>query len=162
MLHEESLITSLFKILNVIVLCGVGFYFFKTRVLSMIRDMIAQKKQEEKSLQNEKRSLKSKLKTIEDEIIEQQVLCAHIKENVGKWREVVAEEQKMVEREEQTRIVDQEKRVMRQSEYLAALKLQQKVLPQALENAKRELEEQFTPQRGYEYLQHTIRYMRKA
>ena len=162
MFHEESLITTIFKLLNVAVLFGVGFYFFKTRVLLSIQEMIAAKKREEKALAEEKRNLAANLKTVEREIVEQQKLSEKIKEHVHQWQEQVAADQKRVDHEVAEQAAAQEIRVRKQSSHLSSLKLQQQVLPQALIDAHRELEAHFAQQQGQAYMQNTIRYMRKV
>jgi HSP90 family molecular chaperone len=161
MFHEESLITTIFKILNVVVLAGAGFYFFKTRIVQQIRDAIVEKKDGEKALQDEKRSLKTRLKMINDEIIKQQEQCARIKDNVVNWNAAVNKQQTMMQQEKEEIMKEQETRVQQQSEYLTALKIQKKIVPQALADAQDELEREFTPYRGHAYMQTIVGQMRR-
>ncbi len=162
MFDEESLVTSLFKIFNVIVLCGAGVYFFKTRILQQIKDAIAEKKKEQSALQEEKRVMKVRLKMIEDEIIEQQSLCAKVTENLTAWNAAVLEKQEALNHEGQERIQEQEMRVKKQSEHLTKLKIQQDVLPHALANAQEDLEKNFTATRGHAYMQQLMHRMRRV
>jgi len=162
MFHEESLVTSLFKFLNVIVLFVLGIYFFKTRLIKQIKEAIAQKRHEEAALQEEKRVAKNKLKMIEDEIIEQQLLSAKLKNNITVWNEKIAHEQNAATQDQQERINEQENRVKIQSAHVTKLRIQRAVLPQALESAQIELERDFIESRGHAYMQQIIHRMRRV
>lgn len=159
---EESLMTTVFKLLNVAALAGAGLYVFKTRVLKSIRNMMGEKKHQEKLLQDEKHGLNVKLKKTDDEIIQQQQLCARITNNVTRWNEVVTKEQELLLMKEQETMNEQEERAQQQSAHLTTLKIQQKVMPKAVEDAQAELERMFTQERSYAYMQNVVRHIRKA
>ncbi len=162
MFLEESFVTSLFKILNVIVLCGVGLYFFKTKIYQQIKDAMAEKRKAELLLQEEKRVAKNRLKMIENEIIEQQALVDRVKTNLTTWSARVVKEQEQFKQGAHERSEVQATRVKIQSEHLTKLKLQQQVLPQALESAQTDLEKNFMASRGHAYMQQLIHRMRRV
>jgi hypothetical protein len=161
MFHEESFITSLFKLLNLAALVGIAIYLFKTRLLSQVKESIGKKKAAARALRNEQEDLKKQLHAVQNEIVDQQEACARIIDKVEGWKDIIREQQELLDREAQARAQERVIRIEKQSEHIAQLRVQQAVVPVALVEARKKLEEKFLDQRGSKYIQDTVRSLAK-
>jgi hypothetical protein len=161
MFHEESFITSLFKLLNLAALIGIGVYLFKTRVLSQIKESIGKKKAATRALHNEQINLKDKLHAIENEIVDQQKECDGILDRVERWQDIIREQQDALDQEAEAHAQDRVVRIEKQSEHIVQLKVRQAVVPAAFIEARKKLEDKFLEQHGSKYIHDAVRFLAK-
>ena len=92
MLHDQSLVASFFKLLNVGVLIGVGVYFFiKNFRVQIIKDMIDERAKE-RALEEERRAAIVRQHELEQAAQEQRRWYETVKKNITVWNDMVAQD----------------------------------------------------------------------
>lgn len=162
MLHEESVLTSVFKLLNTLVLIGAAIYVFRTRILRQIYDAIAEKHAEEQARVEEKRALKAQQEALAQEIDRQRKECEKVKDHVSTWRHVIEQRQQVKAEEAQQRAHYHRERKQQQSRHLSRLQVQKAVMPYAVEHARERLEQEYGEKRQQEYMNNVMRALRKT
>ena len=153
----STVVAFSFRIINFLVLVGLGIYLFKKYLLGSIEETIAEQEAYKNGLKQQLGALESLLDELDTEKTWLEKQCTYLKSKVNHWNEQfnilistrVAEKQSLQKKAEI--------RVELQVIHLAQEKLLQKALPIALKNATTAFEQSFASQKkGTDYLNNLI------
>lgn len=143
MLNNESLMTFLFRVANIIILVGTFVYLVKNYLLEIIKKGLQSHKKQVKSLQSEQSRLTEQSTQIEQDIAEQQSYGNSLIENIEKWSEA----EKVRHQARIQRRVQHDKRLAAkrkiQSDYRVQEDAEQEVVIAALHDTEQQIKKHF-------------------
>lgn len=156
MMHEEALLTTIFKIINVGVLIAGIVYVFRTRVMGQLRLMISAQQRIYALAFHEHLQAQVRQKKLQQELEEQRRECERIKKNLVLWLEREQHKQRLLTQEREYKRSQLEHRAATQSQYLTLTMAQDAIMTRALAQAHHLLQQKFnTQQAGQQYV-HTV------
>jgi chromosome segregation ATPase len=120
--------------------------------LPALRKQIAALNQFWKDLQGQVDLLKNTKKRIRKEIKEQGSALENLEDKVKAWHNARAEQQKEEERLYKKRSETIKNKMQQQYQYILARKLEKKLIPEAITEAKQKLQEQYSGENGKKFL----------
>jgi hypothetical protein len=144
MLHNESLVTSLFKMLNVVIITGTIVYFFKTRFLEKIKQAMMKEKLYLLSLENEKKQNILLYAQARQEQEAQRSLAEQLVRNIAVWNKYEEESYIVRQREQKERLEKIRGRKKIQNSFIVRSQIYSKIAPASLDQVQQELEKKFT------------------
>lgn len=143
MVSNTVVIAFIFRIINFLILIGLGVYFFKKYILVRIKQGIEEKKRKKLAFEQEQVKTQYAVQNLEQQLKNQQVEYAHLFERVTVWRNAVEHQQKQ---EHERNSVEEKTIAVRSEQKIEALKKRhyyQEVMPRAFARSREELETYF-------------------
>lgn len=144
MFHEESLVTFVFKIINVGVLIGGSLYLFKKYAVKQLRELFLRERVQASQLRELETGLKQSVKEIELEIQAQKQWVKRMESNVTLWKQQL---QVLQEKEKGDRLSVQQRldqRYAHKEKFIAESAIQRIIFSGALSKARNELMKRFS------------------
>lgn len=156
MLHE-SWMSILFRLVNFAVIAGLAYYLYKRYFKNRIDDKMTHKEVLLKGLEEQGYFLEGKAHDLDMRIKEQEMTGDLLNQKMQDWNDAVIQEQH--KQLEQLRIyaAQAHERVQKKNELLVRQIMQKEVLPQALQEAQKELQQQFAnPRESKQFVQDIV------
>lgn len=132
-----------FRLLNFALLIGVLIYIYKKYIHASLQQAVRQKQIHKEGLQHKENTLQEEWHQL---AVHQQAADAYIaqlKERIAVWQQYIQEQQQRREREHQQQCLKQKERIAVQHSYIQSEQLKRLVVPEAVEQATKELQKQF-------------------
>lgn len=158
MFGETSFITFFFRILNTVVLFGLGYFLYRRYFKYRVEEKINQKEALFKGLEEQGNALEGRTVFLQRQIQWQQERVSAIESKIDEWGVAVANANKRRLQELAQYARASQQRVEIKNATVAQNYWRHTVLPRALENAQKELEQEFcNPARNEAYLAEQIK-----
>ena len=108
MIEAELIIAVLFRIINAVLLFGLGYYIFRRYLAAGLQEKYDDYKMQLRSLKKETRTLEKDREQLVEETNKDALLCTQLKKRIGVWKRMVQTEQ--------------EARDARQADYIEAMR----------------------------------------
>ena len=99
MFINEEIIATIFKLINFLCVITVGFYLFKKYVAPDIETTITKQVAAQKALQDQQITLENRQCELDATLKEQLLLCEQLKNTIDKWKNFVAIESAVAEKQ---------------------------------------------------------------
>jgi hypothetical protein len=138
------IISIVFRLINFGALVGAALYFFKKSGKAAIEHIETEKKAYLGGLHEQKRALDYQKEQITQEVAQQELLIALLKERVMHWQQRVMQEREMFEHYKILQEQSMQERTQKRKEGIAKQQLYAQVMPQAIKQAQKKLTDQYT------------------
>lgn len=147
MVGEIHFLTIFFRIANLLVLLGLGYYLYRKYFKYRIEEKVNQKEALFKGLEEQGYSLEGRAEHLARQLQHQDSTIEQLKEKIDEWHQAV--KLARTKREQEVHQFSQKTidRVALKNETVARNHLQKAVLPAALELAQKELEKKYRDER---------------
>ncbi len=160
---SSEIISTVFRILNFGVACGVGAYVFKKNLLPGIKEGIAAQRAAIQDMAHNNQELLDKKNTVEREIDEQEELGKKLYDQIKLWSFSFEKEVSRSDAEREILNQQIEKRAREQADNKLLMQVQAQVLEQALAGAREELLAHFaSEQEGKKFIASIVARMREG
>ena len=161
MFQGEPLVTSIFKLINVLVIVGGGIYLFRKKALGKLKSGVAQKKETLVQLYQSRDHAKQEKQERESQLAEQRQYGKKVAENIMHWHKNETKKLEHEAREGANRQQELAAKRQVQSEALRLIQVKRRVVLQAIIDAKSTLADHFVPDQAMGYEQEIITFMKK-
>jgi hypothetical protein len=160
---NETFATIFFRLLNFIAFIGLSAFVFKKYFRKTIEESIKQKHLEEINFGNHIRELEQRSKTLSEEIVKQEQLCAYLIDRTTQWQEAF-EKQPQEQLEEQKKLTIQAQlRTDKQAEHIRNEGIIKAVVPLVIEQTTKKLEEWYAdPKHNKQFVENIVAFMEKS
>jgi len=160
MFDGESLVSLFFRVLNFILLGGLGLYLFRRYGLPVIHANIKEKESALARLKQQRDMLKDTIRSLEYQRFDQDLICSRLSAKIERWQQVIQAQERLRHEEKQRLITLLNKKSHEQTQNNTLAALQQRVLPKALLESRKQLTQTFQdPKRGTDFIQHLASFM---
>lgn len=159
MFHEESLVTTVFKILNLGVFIAAAGYLFKKQLIP-IRQEIAQKKLDQTTLVQENKLSDQELAHVQRSVDEQKKWLETMEHNIVQWNARMLAIHKQFEQEKDEIRKKVAHKVAQQALYVQMTQARYKVIPLAVDQARHKLEK-MDMQQKQAYVKNLLRFFKE-
>jgi ABC-type nickel/cobalt efflux system permease component RcnA len=158
----NELIAILFRFINFFVIVGIGIVIFKKYFLEELQEGKRQEEAHTQDLEQEQRTLESKVYILDAQRVQQRVYGDTLKEKVATWQKAMEQEHAHHLQEKEERSHECEVVLQKQYEQLKADALKQQVLPRALAQVRTELAASYAdPLKGRRALEKIVAHIEK-
>jgi|SRR5579859_1655449 len=159
MFHEESIVTTIFKILNLGVFVAATVYLLKKN-LGSIRESIAQEQLEEQGLKEENNLLQHAVSQVDSQTVKFKEWALHIERNIDLWKKRVDEECDLKKIEQEKISKKLHGKVKQQAHSIAMSTIQTQVTEQALKESEKKLKQKIVGDQGQKYIQGLMEFLK--
>lgn len=131
----SNIVAIVFRILNFIVLIGVGIFLFRRYVLPGLKADYNKDKAFKKSLAEQKRLLEERSYELDMRYAQQTIKGDYLKERVIQWQESIAHKKQMRAQEKEQRLYQLTQIYKKQYEHIEKDAIKKQVVPQAFDRA---------------------------
>lgn len=160
MFHEESLVTTVFKVLNVGVLVATGIYFFR-KYRSSIYQQIEQEKIDERTLQQELNRAQIAHKEHEQYIHKEKQWLMYMQSRIEQWNQVIDAEFVKQQMQAEKRKQAMEHKLSLRADAIALDHAKKVTVPLIMSKAQHELERKYKGTEGKQYIARVIDYCKR-
>lgn len=158
----QEIVIFIFKILNFIVLVGLGGYFFKNRILPKIIIDIARKKSLIQGLFDRQQELEQLHYELGQTIEQEKKHCIALKQRIDLWQYHVEKASKKRKKEQEKNRENTYDHLQRRMKIIVDDKVKKEVFQKAIAGTRLELQEQFSAkQNADQFLSQVISWMAK-
>ena len=143
MLHD-SLTSILFRLVNFTLILGLAYYLYKRYFKNRIDDKMTQKEALLKGLEEQGYFLEGKAHDFEMQLKEQEVTGNLLKQKLQDWNEAVLQDNHRQDQEQRLYAAQANERMHEKNKLWAQHVLQKEILPDVLEQARNQLQKQFS------------------
>jgi len=160
---NNSLIVILFRVINLGVLAGLGYYLFKKYVKAKIDEKITQKEALLKGLEEQGYFLEGKAQDLDDQLKYQEKKVALLKQKIEEWDIQVAAENNKRAEEYKLHAARAAERILIKNENIARQHWRKQVAPLAIAEAEQKLVTAFGDQlRGKNFVQDIVQRLKET
>jgi F0F1-type ATP synthase membrane subunit b/b' len=162
MFTSQEILIFIFKLINFIIVIGLGIYLTKKYVIPFLEQEIAKYQESIQRLHTAKEQLDVQQAHIDQQRLMQEQLAQELTQKIHEWHRVVSttKQQHEVERDARRSTLIQEYMTCQQTN--AQEQIRQTIAKKVFAQMNQELQTTFTPkQRGQEYLHDVIKAMRQ-
>jgi hypothetical protein len=150
-------IAGFFKLLNVGVLLGAGWYLFTTRLRPMLIASLTRKHDQQQSLYTDMKQTELALAQEQAELAEQRLFCQVAAQRLARWRAYEQEQAQLQQDEMTRRSKELLHRQTQQAQALQAMRLRTLVASAVMNQAEQELQKKFSlVQAGRVYIERLL------
>lgn len=143
MVLTEQMITVLFKFLNFVLLLGLMLYGVKVYLLPGLKEQLTKYRAYLEGLRRSHRALQKDANVLKKGMSEDEEQQERLKKQVKQWRTVVQEQRDDLVREREERKEALLKRFKENKEQISLYRTYKQVVPEAIEQSRKELTKQF-------------------
>lgn len=163
MLGEIQFLTIFFRIANLLVLVGLGYYLYRKHFKYRIEEKVNQKEALFKGLEEQGYSLEGRAEHLERQLRHQETLIDQLQEKINEWHQAV--ELERAKKKQESAVFSQKaiERLLIKNKTVARNHLQNAVIPEALTRAQMELDEKYRDeQTNHAYVQSVLNKLGEA
>jgi len=162
MIEQELLISIIFRILNTLLLLGIGAYLFRRYFFKKLKDRYTEYKETLKQLRAQTRMLAAEQKDLVGQIADDTALCSQLKKRITMWHRAVNADLAIRSQEHAQCATTITQRLAEQERQFTLETTEKEIMPEVLHKLHRTMTEKFSDQTmQQQYLQRIVRRLQK-